>query len=224
MEKAKLEIISIYSESKFVSNFLAQTCQDICLETFPYSSFTSIPPTSESISILDIQNQIVFDKFIKPVLRSHVFYPIILLVPSDLIIISSIPSNLTILLKPLQYKLLLKSINSNKIKFVHKLSNNTFLNTKTSSLIKIFKGYSNEVKLTHLELEILNYLLKIRNNGSKESSSEQEILSDVFGYHALSHTNTLKTHIHRLKRKLGADSPIIQQKKNGYMLCLQDSI
>ena len=215
MKSNNIKTITIYSDSNLIHKFLSQTCQDFLLKTAPYSHFTHTTTNIwPSISVIDVRNQILFDKTIKPCLRSHAFCPLLLLIPNDLIILETFSSNLiTVLTKPIKYQALIKTINHYKTNCIYQLSCDTFLNTKTLNLIKILNNENIEIKLTQLEFKILKYFLEIQNNDEKNYATEKEILNHVFRYNDLSSTNTFKVHMHRLKQKLGSN--VIQRKNNG---------
>ena len=63
--------------------------------------------------------------------------------------------------------------------------------------------------LTAKESELLDYLIRAGGLVSRD-----DILADVFGYHAQITTHTLETHIHTLRKKLGAD--LVVTEEDGY--------
>ena len=220
MNKNKIKTITVYSQYNFIENLLTQTCKDFFLKTTPYSSLTfTATNTKASISVIDVKNQTVFNEIIKSYLRAHIFHFLIILAPNNLISAETFSHNSAIILfKPLKYQTLLKTINHYTTSFIDKLAHNVFLNAKTLSIIKISRKKKTEIKLTNLEYKILKYLLKISKSNNKKIATEKEILTNVFEYHVLSNTNTLKAHIYRLKRKLGIDLDIIKRSNNKYAI------
>jgi hypothetical protein len=210
MKNSKIKNIAIYSESNFISKILSQLCKDFLLETFPYSCFTSTTiNTKPSIAIIDIKNQMVFDKIIEPYLSFYEFYPVLLLATSELMIPKNsftTNSSIDILRKPLKYKALIEKIYNRSSNCIDQVSSNIFLNSKTLNLIRILNKEKIETKLTELEFKLLKYILDV------QAATEQEILNNVFKYNSLSSTNTFKVHLHRLKQKLGFS--IIERKDN----------
>ena len=65
--------------------------------------------------------------------------------------------------------------------------------------------------LTEKETEILDYLLSAGGTASRD-----DILADVFGYASSVSTHTVETHIHALRKKLGAD--LLTTEDSGYRL------
>ena len=220
MNKDKIKTITIYSQYNFIEDLLTQICKDFSLKTVPYSYLTPTAISTElSIAVIDIKNQIVFNEIIKPYLQLYAPHPLIILAPNNLVTAEKFSSgSVTTLFKPLRYDTLLKTISYRAKSFIDKLANNIFLNAKTLSITKISGKKKTEIKLTDLEYKILKYLLEIRENSVKKTATEKEILTNVFGYHTLSNTNTLKAHIHRLKQKLGIDSSLITRSSNKYAI------
>ena len=66
-------------------------------------------------------------------------------------------------------------------------------------------------QLTAKECEMLEYLLRAGGWASRE-----DILTDVFGYSAQVSTHTVESHIHTLRKKLGAD--LLITKDDGYQI------
>ena len=78
--------------------------------------------------------------------------------------------------------------------------------------IRRLKAADGQVEhLTAKESELLNYLLCAGGLVSRD-----EILADVFGYSTQVSTHTLETHIHTLRKKLGAD--LVVTEEDGYRL------
>jgi DNA-binding response OmpR family regulator len=259
MSTSKIKAITIYGESSFVPKILSQVFKDFLVETFPYSDFAATAiNVRPSIVLADVRNQIVFDKAIKPYLQFYSLYPLILLIPNDIIIPEGCHgSQLEVLAKPVTHKELSIAIENHTLDCVCQITQDLFLNHKTMSLIKIAQNLSRttnglprryaprndgmiirhceehlprrssksegggdaaicwseqagagvETKLTSLEFKILKYLLEVK------ATTEKEILTNVFGYHDASSTNTFKVHLHRLRQKLGFD--LIERKDNG---------
>ena len=65
--------------------------------------------------------------------------------------------------------------------------------------------------LTEKETEILDYLLSAGGTATRD-----DILADVFGYASSVSTHTVETHIHALRKKLGAD--LLTTEETGYSL------
>lgn len=201
----QIKNIAVYSESDFIPKVLGQTYKDFQLTCSPYDSFGKRSHfAQESIVIVDINNQMVFDNLISPYLALYTVYPLIMLIPNELVMLQH---SYTCLIKPLRYQDLYGKINGLIGSYVQKLSQDMFLNHKTLSLIRIAKEDRIETRLTDLEFKILKYILEHR------VTTEKAILSNVFGYNNAAQTNTLKVHMHRLKQKLGPD--FIERKENG---------
>ncbi|NRA73547.1 MAG: winged helix-turn-helix transcriptional regulator [Rickettsiales bacterium] len=217
MKKGKINIIEIYSQSRFIQDLLAQIYEEISVETFSYSALTFT--NTESIAIIDIKNQMVFDDFIKLYLDLPVLYPVIILLPDGIKSTQKLESNLvTIIPKPLDCRILIKTIDSCSAVCLYRFSDSLFLDTKTLNIIKILDKKRIETKLTQIEYKILKYLIELKQKYIEEVVTEKEIATNVLGYHALSNTNTIKTHMHRLRQKLGADSSIIKRRINKYSI------
>lgn len=80
---------------------------------------------------------------------------------------------------------------------------------------KEWKRGKNTVVLTEKEIEILSYLLKQKNEVSKE-----KLLSEIFKYNPGVTTHTIETHIYRLRqkiKKLGIEEAL-KTGKEGYIL------
>jgi DNA-binding response OmpR family regulator len=248
MKTNQIKAITIYGESSFIPKVLSQVCKDFLLETFPYSDFAATAINARpSIVLVDVRNQMVFDKAIKPYLQFYSLYPLILLIPNDILIPEGCHgSQLDVLAKPLTYRELSAAIESRLVDCIYQISQDVFLNCKSMSLIKthLVKGSqltkdglqqsfspSNDecsgdqpytrhcersaaihLQLTPLEFRILKYILET-SSSSKNATTEKEILTNVFGYHDASSTNTFKVHLHRLRQKLGFD--LIERKNNG---------
>lgn len=83
----------------------------------------------------------------------------------------------------------------------------------------VFNAKSRQIKaadgqteqLTAKESEMLDYLLRAGGWASRE-----DILTDVFGYSAQISTHTVESHIHTLRKKLGAD--MLVTKDDGYQI------
>jgi hypothetical protein len=195
--------ITIYSDSNFLKEILGQICKDFLLTTStPHNFASNSICRAASIVLVDVKNQLIFEKLIKPYLSFYSLYPLLLFAPGDLVP----PKNLDILAKPVQYHALSRKINSLAANCIYKLSSDIFLNAKTLNLIKISQNEKTEIGLTDLEFRILKYLLE------QKVTSEKEILTNVFGYNNTSQTNTLKVHMHRLRQKLG--SGLINRKED----------
>jgi hypothetical protein len=237
MRTSQIKAITIYGESSFVPKVLSQVCKDFLLKTFPYSDFAATAINARpSIVLVDVRNQMVFDKAIRPYLQFYSLYPLILLIPNDIIIPEGC-HGLEVLAKPVTYKELSVAIESHTVDCIYRISQYVFLNCKTMSLIKTHSvegGHLTKdglpprndgcggalpstrhcslraaihLQLTPLEFKILKHLLEVK------STTEKEILTNVFGYHDASSTNTFKVHLHRLRQKLGFD--LIERKDNG---------
>jgi hypothetical protein len=73
------------------------------------------------------------------------------------------------------------------------------------------------VELTDREVDMLAYL--VRHEG--RPVSREDLLRNVWRYQDGVDTHTLETHIHRLRRKTGAED-IIVTEEGGYRLCAKD--
>lgn len=74
-----------------------------------------------------------------------------------------------------------------------------------------------KIRLTEKETAILRYLYERR----EVVVARSELLRDVWGYHVSVTTHTVETHIHRLRKKIGADpsnAQLILTEGQGYRL------
>lgn len=79
------------------------------------------------------------------------------------------------------------------------------------------------ITLTDRETDILRYLAE-QDTGS---SQRENLLQDVFGYHADTDTHTLETHIYRLRQKLESHPEtenLLNTTENGYSLCPENKV
>ena len=79
------------------------------------------------------------------------------------------------------------------------------------------------IALTDRETDILRYLAE----QEAYSSPRENLLQDVFGYHADTDTHTLETHIYRLRQKLESHletANLLNTTENGYSLCPENKV
>lgn len=79
------------------------------------------------------------------------------------------------------------------------------------------------ITLTDRETDILRYLAE----QEAYSSPRENLLQDVFGYHADTDTHTLETHIYRLRQKLETHpetATLLNTTENGYSLCPENKV
>lgn len=80
---------------------------------------------------------------------------------------------------------------------------------------KTISSESSSIELTEKEAEVINYLLQNKNNVSRE-----ELVSKVWGYSKDTDTNTVESHIYRLRQKIsaGLGKEIIISENGNYKL------
>ncbi len=98
------------------------------------------------------------------------------------------------------------------------LSPDIILNTELRLIVKVKGVDIQTVSLTDKELALILYL-----QDNCEGVKRQDILNQVFGYNNLTDTNTLETHICRLRQKIGDGIKFIKHRNDRYKLLIEES-
>lgn len=201
--------IVIYSELNLIHEILAQVYPNRQLEMLKTNEFTL--QKRQAIYIVDLTARIFKANDIERFIKFSALYPIIFLTSN-----AYHDEKHTVIRAPFSYKELVDVIDRLSLhNHVFQISDNVFLNERTMDLIKISGKTLAEIKLTRVECNILKCLLQSAQNN--RAVEEETLLREVFGYESSKvTTNTVKTHICRLRQKLGKD--IIHFAENGYSL------
>ena len=128
--------------------------------------------------------------------------------------------SITVISAPFKYKELVTAIDKQATDYIFHIGSRTFVNDRTLTLIKISGKKPVEIKLTRIECSILKCLARAAQD--KKFVAEQTLLKTVFGYHPSVCTNTARTHICRLRQKIGKG--IIENSGEGYYLSADNYI
>jgi DNA-binding response OmpR family regulator len=125
----------------------------------------------------------------------------------------------TVLQAPVRLSDLLDAIDKKPVSTAQRISKGVFINMQTLSLIKVCGSKLLETRLTRTECSMLKCLA---GGCGRKAVTEKEILKSVFGYSSLASTNTVKTHMCRLRQKIG--KTLVKSTNRGYELCLSSDL
>jgi hypothetical protein len=196
--------INIYSESKLIHETLKQVYECGQINTVALAQFGLAEP--QNILIVDLTHET--EKELKLYARFSSLCPTILLVSNSVTVQGAI-----VLCAPVRLSELLDAIEQQPVGIVQPISRGVFINMRTLCLLKVSSTKVEEIKLTRSESNILKRLAAARRH---KAVTEKEILEAVFGYSSAATTNTVKTHICRLRQKIGKE--LVKSTDEGYEL------
>lgn len=203
--------IIVYSELNLIHEILSQVYEKRIIEQRPLSRFQL--QHSPSIIVIDLIGQInLTEDKIKSYLKFQALCFTIILLSN------AVKLNLPFIIPaPFKYTELTAAIDKQASDHIICIHSGVYLNDRTSVLIKASNNQLNEIKLTRIECDILKCLAQAAQTGAV--ASEQTLLKIVFGYHPSACTNTVRTHIYRLRQKIGKS--IIESSQDGYYLPME---
>ena len=201
--------IVIYSELNLIHEILAQVYPNRQLKQLNTNEFAL--PKRQMIYIVDLTARASKSNNIERFIKFSAICPIIFLT-----LHACHDERQIVIQAPFSYKELVEAVDRLSLhNHVFQVSDNVFLNERTMDLIKVSGKALTEIKLTRVECNILKCLLQSTSNN--HAVDEETLLKEVFGYESSKvTTNTVKTHICRLRQKLGKD--IIHFAEKGYSL------
>lgn len=206
--------ITIYSELNFIHEILSQVYENRQIEHCPLSKFRLKDPPV--IFVVDLVGQLdLTETRVKSYLKFAALCPTIMLMPE-----ATQFDSITVISAPFKYKELVTAIDKQATDYIFHIGSRTFVNDRTLTLIKISGKKPVEIKLTRIECSILKCLARAAQD--KKFVAEQTLLKTVFGYHPSVCTNTARTHICRLRQKIGKG--IIENSGEGYYLSADNYI
>lgn len=201
--------IVIYSELNLIHEILAQVYPNRQLKRLNTNEFAF--QKGQMIYVVDLTTRASKPNTIERFIKFSALHQIIFLTLHD-----CHDEMHTVIRVPFSYKDLVEAIDRLSLNnHVLQISDNAFLNERTMDLIKVSGKALTEIKLTRVECNILKCLLQSAHNNF--AVDEETLLREVFGYESSKvTTNTVKTHICRLRQKLGKD--VICSTEFGYVL------
>jgi len=193
-EKLPRKII-LYEHTGFLSEILEQT-------NYTFTLNPAIKSDLDTSIIFIINDENFKDKTINAL--AYIF-PVIVLGKTSL---PELNPHIKTLTKPVILEDLLLLIEKSR-NYAISIAKNIWINT-TQEVLIINTQELNAIPLTAIEIKLLKYLTSEETHKTKN-----DILKSVFGYKSLD-TNTLETHISRLRKKTEPELTIFHDGKDGY--------
>jgi len=197
MNRAMGKKILLYECEGFLEEILRQTNHEFLIDADPVSSI------NDDV-ILVINNANFKDQSLN--LLAHIL-PVIIIGTTKL---QNLNPHIKIVPKPIVISELLALLNKAK-SYAAMIAPRIWLNASQGILIHNIKELS-AISLTSTETKLMQYL-----SCEGQSKTKNEILKNVFGYKS-SDTNTLETHLSRLRKKIEPTLTITSDRDGAYRI------
>ena len=195
--------ILLYSGNAFLEELLRQSHPTYLIKP---STSLSLPQVSEQSIV--IANDIDYQEILH-----NLSYLCTVILLEQTYGVKKFDTRIKSLKKPIIYNDLIELIDSAK-PYAIPVSENIWINTTMNVLVTIKKQQIFIQELTAKEIILLKYLISEQSSDKSKTS----ILQNVFGYGNAILTNTLETHLYRLRKKIEPDLSITYYEKKGYRL------